>query len=54
MKKSIKIQGRTYHYDPDYDCYYRQYSEQDLTHWDRWGWIVVIIALTFVCAAVSG
>jgi len=40
-----------YAYDPDRDCYYRVYTEQDLNHWNTYGWLYVIAALTVVCYA---
>jgi hypothetical protein len=43
--KDPKIQ---YRYDPDYDCYYRVYTDEDLTPWDRWGWLAVIGLLTAI------
>ena len=44
--QTIQYQGRTYHYDRDYDCFYPNIEDEELSLWDRWGWIVVIIALT--------
>jgi hypothetical protein len=41
-----------YKYDPDYDCYYRVYTEQDLTHWNQFGWIYVTLLLAALCWAV--
>ena len=41
-----------YQYDPDYDCYYRVYSEQDLNHWNTYGWLYIILALAAICAIV--
>jgi len=42
-----------YRYDADCDCYYRVYTEADLTHWNQFGWLYVIAALTVFCYAVS-
>ena len=42
-----------YAYDPDYDCYYRVYTEQDLTHWSKFGWLYVIVLLAALCYAVT-
>ena len=42
-----------YAYDPDYDCYTRVYTEQDLTHWNTWSWLYVIAALAVFCYAVT-
>jgi hypothetical protein len=41
--------GRKYRYDPDYDCYYRVYTREDLTHAQVYGWIYVVALLTAVC-----
>ena len=38
--------GVTYLYDPDFDCFYPQEVEITETLWDRYGWIVIIVALT--------
>jgi len=45
-EKSITVNGVVYHYDPDRDVYYRRYG--DLTTWDRWGWIGVIIVMALL------
>jgi hypothetical protein len=44
-EQTIQHQGKTYRYDPDRDVFYR---EQQLSRWDRIGWLVVIAALTTV------
>ena len=41
--------GHTYKYDPDYDCYYRVYGEQDLTHWSQYNWLYVTLVLAVLC-----
>jgi hypothetical protein len=45
-QQTIIYCGRTYCYDPDFDCFYPQDAEVTETLWDRYGWIVVIVALT--------
>ena len=30
-EKTIEIEGRTYRYDPDFDCYYRSEPQQTLS-----------------------
>ena len=45
--------GRRYRYDADYDCYYRVFDREDLTHAQRYGWIYVIAVLTAVCFYVE-
>jgi len=52
-EKTIEINGKTYHYDPDYDCYYRVYTREDLTHLSQFGWIYVILVLAAVCYYVQ-
>jgi hypothetical protein len=42
-----------YRYDADCDCYYRVYTEQDLTHWNQFGWLYVIATLAVFCYTVS-
>jgi hypothetical protein len=49
---TIEKDGRTYRYDPDYDCYYRVFirAEYDtLSHGEKYGWIYVCI----VCLAIA-
>jgi hypothetical protein len=41
--------GRKYRYDPDYDCYYRVYTREDLTHMQQFGWIYVVAVLSAIC-----
>jgi hypothetical protein len=47
------INGRIYRYDPDYDCYYRAYEKEDLTHMSKWGWVYVVMLLGIVCFMVD-
>ncbi len=54
MKPDINVDGHIYRHDPDYDCYYRVYNQQDLTVWNQYGWILVIAGLAILCAVVSG
>jgi hypothetical protein len=49
----IAREGKTYRYDADYDCYYRVYSREDLSHWETYGWIYVIIVLAVICYLVE-
>jgi hypothetical protein len=46
--ETITRDGRTYHYDPDYDCYYVRYTRNELGHWDTYGWIYVTGILTII------
>jgi len=49
----IVIDDRRYRYDPDYDCYYRVYSREDLTHLQLYGWIYVVAVLAAVAYYVE-
>jgi hypothetical protein len=42
-----------YTYDPDHDCYTRVHSHQDFSHWSRFGWLYIILALTLMLATVE-
>ena len=47
------IRGRTYRYDPDYDCYYRIFSPEEyasLSHSERYGWLYVCIGALVITA----
>jgi len=45
-QQTIEYCGTVYSYDPDYDCFYPNIEDEELSLWDRWGWIVIILALT--------
>ena len=40
----ITRNGKTYRYDPDYDCYYT--VPVNLSRFDRYAWIAVIVLLS--------
>ena len=42
-EQTIEINGKTYRYDPEYDCYYR--VQVKLSTFDKYGWIVTAIVL---------
>ena len=44
--KTIVVEGKTYHYDPDRDIYYA-YSEE--TTVSKWAWLVLVVVLATVC-----
>jgi hypothetical protein len=46
--KTIVVEGKTYHYDPDRDVYYCRYDSKDLSHFDQWGWLYLIVILTSI------
>jgi len=52
-QEEVVKDGKTYKYDADYDCYYREYTREELSHWDNYGWIYVIIVLSVICYAVT-
>ena len=46
---TIERDGKTYRYDPDYNCWYQVYTHEEwsaLPHWEKFGWIWV----TLLCA----
>jgi len=49
--KTIVVEGKTYHYDPDQDVYYARYERRG--HWDQFGWIYVTLVLTVICWIAS-
>lgn len=49
--QTIEFKGRTYRYDPDFDCFYP--AEGSMNTWDRWGWIAVIVALALLTFIVT-
>lgn len=51
--ETIVRNGKTYRYDPDYDCYYREYTKEELSHWGAFGWIYCILALAVMCYVVE-
>lgn len=49
--ETITRSGRTYHYDPDYDCYYPRY--EPMNHWSKYNWLYVVVVLAAVCYYVE-
>lgn len=49
--KTIEIDGKTYRYDPDHDCYYR--IPVRLSTFDKYSWIIAMALLTVVCIYVE-
>jgi hypothetical protein len=49
----IVREGKTYKYDADYDCYYRIKTIEELSHWEAYGWIYMIIVLAVICYAIE-
>ena len=53
---TIVKDGKTYRYDPDYDCFYRIYTRNDwndLPHWEKYNWLYVSAVLCVICAIVT-
>jgi hypothetical protein len=46
--ETVVRNGKTYHYDPDHDIYYRRYDSNDLSYFDQWGWLYLIALLTAI------
>jgi len=44
--ETIERMGKTYYYDPDYDCYYCKY--EPMNHWSKYNWIYVIAVLSAI------
>ena len=40
--KTIVVEGKTYHYDPDRDIYYVYTEESTIS---RWAWLALVIVL---------
>jgi hypothetical protein len=45
-EKTIEVDGKTYWYDPDHDCYHRRNAP--LSTFDKYAWIVFSIVLSAV------
>ena len=52
-KDCIDKDGRKYRYDPEYDCWYRVFAREDLTHMSQFGWIYVTAVLCAICYYVE-
>jgi hypothetical protein len=52
-RETMLYSGCTYIYDPDFDCFYPQAADEHESLWDRYGWIVVIVALTALSIITS-
>lgn len=44
-EQTIEVNGKTYRYDPDYDCYYRSHPQEPLSMTDRLIQISTALAL---------
>lgn len=48
-EKTIEIDGKTYRYDPDYDCFYRSYPQTPDTLHER---VISIIGAVILLAII--
>lgn len=46
-EQTITVNGKTYRYDPDFDCYYRLTAAP--TWRERFGWSLVLLAMIILC-----
>ena len=42
---TVEHRGRLYRYDPDYDCFYSVDRYKDLTPWEAWAPLIVMLIL---------
>jgi len=52
-QQTIEYQGRVYYYDTDFDCFYPHVAFEDLSLWDRYGWLLVITVLTILALVTA-
>jgi hypothetical protein len=52
-ERTIEVNGKTYHYDPDQDIYYVRWPTEDTSHFDQYGWIYLIVIMTVVAWILS-
>ena len=48
--KTIVVEGKTYHYDPDRDIYYVYTEESTIS---RWAWLALVIVLAISCYLIE-
>jgi len=48
--ETVTRNGKTYHYDPDHDCYYPRSSEGPVS---KYAWIVLCIVLAVVAYCIE-
>ncbi|CAB4125771.1 hypothetical protein UFOVP181_427 [uncultured Caudovirales phage] len=46
-ERTITVDGKVYHYDPDRDIYYPRPVK--MTWADTWGWVIVSVLLAVIC-----
>ena len=51
--ETIQRHGHAYRYDPDYDCYYRVFTPEELSWHERYAWIVVVAVMSAVAFYVE-
>jgi hypothetical protein len=52
-ERTIEVNGKTYHYDPDQDIYYVRWPTSDTSHFDQYGWIYLIVIMTVIAWVLS-
>ena len=52
-QQTIHYCGTLYYYDPDFDCFYPHQDPDQMSLWDRWGWIVVILILSVLAVVTA-
>lgn len=51
--QTIVWEGRTFFYDPDYDCFYPITPWEEMSWWDRYGWLLVAAGLTIAVLIIE-
>jgi hypothetical protein len=49
--ETVVRNGKTYHYDPDMDCYYCRYTDESTV--SKTAWIYTVIVLAIACYAIE-
>ena len=47
------IRGRTYRYDPDHDCWYPADRYNDMTVWEAWSPVIVLVILSAIAVYIE-
>lgn len=51
--QTIDYNGRLYHYDPDFDCFYPHVDWDSMSHWDKYGWMYVTVVLCLIAVYIE-
>ena len=49
----IEHRGRVYRYDPDYDCFYPVDRWHNMSTWERWSPLIVIVMLAIAALCIE-